>query len=212
MTGFEVYQTYFALRLHFTSPSYSYFRYNGKTNHSIEAYQRHKDKYRFEKLSRKYQNKTELEDFIVSNWLEADITWVGQLSEEEARDVYLAWQTRVQSLSYRFAEDCDRLAKEPVDSFGGLFRQLTMSELPPVVRLLQWRDICPETFVIINKILGFFPLFDRKLVDSLGQWKNICSRCTKYEPFVDRLSPDLPKLKAILREKLQEKQLAASGK
>ena len=200
MTGTEAHRIFLAIKLHFTNPKYDYFRYNG---HALRG-NSERDAFRFEKLARKYQNKTDLEDFIVSNWLEADITWVGQLSEEEARDVYLAWQTRVQSLSYRFAADCERLAHEPVDDFGGLFRQITMCELPPVVRLLQWREICPETFIIINKILGFFPLFDRKLVDSLGQWKNICSRCTKYEPFVDRLNLDLPKLKAILREKLQE--------
>ena len=59
-TGFAAFAMWNALKLHFTSDSYDYFKYNGKTNVSKQSFTTRKDKYQFYKLSRKYS----LEDFI----------------------------------------------------------------------------------------------------------------------------------------------------
>ena len=53
-TGFAAFALYNALKLHFTSESYDYFKYNGKTNVSPQSFMTRKDKYQFYKLSRKY--------------------------------------------------------------------------------------------------------------------------------------------------------------
>ena len=53
-TGFAAYALWNALKLHFTSDSYDYFKYNGKTNVSKQTFSIRKDKYQFYKLSRKY--------------------------------------------------------------------------------------------------------------------------------------------------------------
>ena len=57
MTGYEAFGIYQALKLHFTTDSYDFFKYNGKTNVSVNAFENRKDKYHFYKLSRKYSNK-----------------------------------------------------------------------------------------------------------------------------------------------------------
>ena len=64
-TGFAAYALWNALKLHFTSDSYDYFKYNGKTNVSKSTFSTNKSKYQFYKLSRKY-NLEELKDFYVA--------------------------------------------------------------------------------------------------------------------------------------------------
>ena len=48
-TGFAAFALYNALKLHFTSDSYDYFKYHGKTNVSKQTFTTRKDKYQFYK-------------------------------------------------------------------------------------------------------------------------------------------------------------------
>ena len=47
MTGFDVYKTYLALKLHFTKDKYNYFTFNGKSRASQSAFDKRKDRYFF---------------------------------------------------------------------------------------------------------------------------------------------------------------------
>ena len=109
MTGYETFELYQALKLHFTSDSYDYFKYNGKSNVSVTSFENRKDKYHFYKLSRKYPNKEEMINFIVANFVEDDKSWVGNLLSEDAAQNYRKRQKVIQSLSYTFENDCNSL-------------------------------------------------------------------------------------------------------
>ncbi len=98
MTGYETFGIYESLKLHFSKDTYDFFKYNGKTNHSVQSFENRKDKYHFYKLSRKYTNKDALIDFLVANFLEDDKTWVGKLLEEDADIRYRNRQKVIQSL------------------------------------------------------------------------------------------------------------------
>ena len=52
MTPIEVYKTYLAFKNHFTKPNYDYFQYCGKSRASTESFNKRKDKYFFERMSR----------------------------------------------------------------------------------------------------------------------------------------------------------------
>jgi hypothetical protein len=80
-TGYAAFALYNALKLHFTSDSYDFFKYHGKTNISKDSFLRRKDKYTFYKLSRKY-SLDELKYFYVSNFLDGD-KWVGDMNTTE---------------------------------------------------------------------------------------------------------------------------------
>jgi hypothetical protein len=82
-SGLAVYMMYNALRLHFTTDSYDYFKYNGKTNTTKESFLTHKNKYAFYRLSRKHTLE-DARDFFVANFLVNDSKWVGELLTEEA--------------------------------------------------------------------------------------------------------------------------------
>ena len=62
VTPFETYQHYLSLKNHFTNPKYDFFKYGAKTRASVTSFNKRKDKYWFEKTSRKYSDK-EVVDF-----------------------------------------------------------------------------------------------------------------------------------------------------
>ena len=99
VTPFETYQHYLSLKNHFTNPKYDFFRYGAKTRASVTSFNKRKDKYWFEKTSRKYDDK-EVVDFLVSNFASADNPqnlWIGEIINSGER-TYAEWMkgSRVQ--------------------------------------------------------------------------------------------------------------------
>jgi hypothetical protein len=72
MSPFETYQAYLGIKNHFSNPKYDYFKYK-KTRATLTSFNKRKDRYFFEKTSRKYQDK-EIVNFLVSNFVAADNT------------------------------------------------------------------------------------------------------------------------------------------
>jgi hypothetical protein len=69
VTAFEAYQTYLALKQHFTKPGYDFFKYNGKVKVQASSFDVRKDKYQFHKLSKH----TDPINYLVSNFVYNDI-------------------------------------------------------------------------------------------------------------------------------------------
>ena len=67
-TGYAAYVMFQSLKLHFSSESYDYIKYHGKTNTKKEVFEKRKDKYTFYKISRKY-NLEDMKDFYISNFI-----------------------------------------------------------------------------------------------------------------------------------------------
>ena len=53
MAPFETYKQYLAFKQHFTRKNYDYFRYAGKSRASLNSFYKRKDRYFFERCSRK---------------------------------------------------------------------------------------------------------------------------------------------------------------
>jgi len=193
MTGYEAFCLYHTLKLHFTTESYDYFKYNGKSNVSVDAFENRKDKYHFYKLSRKYTNKDDLIDFLVSNFLEDDKTWVGKLLEEDAEVRYTKRKKTLQSLSYVFENDC-RTLFEGVDDPNVVI--VTDGDYPVLLTKALRKEISIETLLILNKILGFFPMWNKKITDTI-RWPDFRRKCEKYTAF---LPQDVVKFKMILKK------------
>ena len=103
VTPFETYQTYLSIKNHFSSPRYDYFKYGGRSRAKITAFNKRKDKYWFEKTSRKYPDK-DIVDFLVSNFVTANnpsSLWIGEIINSGER-TYSEWSRNQQSLSYIF--------------------------------------------------------------------------------------------------------------
>ena len=56
VTDYEVYKTYLGISRHFTTESYDYQKYCGKVRCSLQSFYKNKQRFWFEKLSRKYDD------------------------------------------------------------------------------------------------------------------------------------------------------------
>jgi hypothetical protein len=194
-SGYAAFTLYNSLKLHFTSKSYDYFKYNGKTNVSTETFLKRKDKYTFYKLSRKY-GVEQLKDFYVANFLQGD-KWVGDMAKD-GEEVYTKWQKTQQSLTYTFENDILFMLAEGNSPDSVL--KVKSNEYPLLMRMTQLNQISLETLVILNDILNFFPMWDKKIDDDI-LWPDFKMKCEKYTPF---LHYDKKKFKEILKEKIKE--------
>jgi hypothetical protein len=195
-TGFASFALYNALKTHFTSQSYDYFRYNGKTNVSKETFLKRKDKYSFYKLSRKFSIE-ELRNFYVANFVYGDSSWVGEMTGPEGEVAYKKWQKINQSLSYVFQSDIEKLTD------GGSPEEMLIvknGQHPRLLTEVMSGEISIETIVILNSFLNFFPMWDRKIDDDL-LWPNHRLKFTKYEPF---LVYEKEKIKNILMKIIRD--------
>jgi len=196
MTGYEAFSIYHTLKLHFTS-DYDYFKYNGKCNISRTTFENRKDKYHYYKLSRKFNQKEELIDFIVSNFVEESVTWIGDLLLEEAQQKYLKRQKVIQSLSYTFENECKDLFNDTKDPNKVL--KVIGGEYPLLLIKGLRKEISIETIVILNKILKFVPIWTQQITDTI-RWPDYRRKCEKYASF---LPEDVVKFKLILKKVLQ---------
>jgi hypothetical protein len=194
-TGFAAFALFNALKLHFTSDSYDYIKYNGKTNVSRQTFSTRKDKYSFYRLSRKY-NLEQLKNYYIANFLVEDVQWVGDIIGPEGEDNYKKWQKRVDSLTYTFQNDIMYLVDKhnPVD-------WIKVSDgYPKLLDELMKGAICVESVTILNNIMNFFPMWKQKIEDDII-WPKYERNILKYTPFVHY---DKEKFKNILKESLKE--------
>ena len=196
MIPFEVYRTYLSVRNHFTRDSYDFFKFGGKTKVSSGAFDRRKDRYIFDKISKDFRN-DEVPLLFVSNFIAKDKFWIGNVLSEESRNIYTTWKKRIQSLSYGFKNDVEQIAQEMNDreiDFNSVFK-IKDGQHPIILRLALANLVSLESFLILNKILDFFPQFNRQIEETII-WPDFYKKCVKYEPFV---KVDTTQFKFILK-------------
>jgi hypothetical protein len=181
MTGYEAFSLYNALKLHFSSKSYDFFKYHGKSNISIESFENRKDKYHFYKLSRQ-NDKDDYIEFLVSNFLIREKLWAGDLLQEEAIIAYKKRMATIQSLGYIFKNDCQMLS-DSVESPNELL-EVKDGEYPKLLIMTLQKDTHFETLCILNSLMNFLPMWDRKITDTI-RYPEFSMKVKKYMPFLE---------------------------
>ena len=196
VTPFETYQHYLSLKNHFTNPKYDFFKYGAKTRASMTSFNKRKDKYWFEKTSRKYSDK-EVVDFLVSNFTATDNPqnlWIGEIINSGERN-YSEWMRRQQSLTYLFKEQSSELLSE--NELETLFN--CTKGHPPILKKFLSGSVSLETLTIFDKVFHFSKNFDKELDDPV--WETVSLKLKKYSPF---LNIDMFHYKKILRDIVNE--------
>jgi len=181
MTPIEVYKTYLAFKNHFTKPNYDYFQYCGKSRASKESFNKRKDRYFFERMSRQ-KSDDEIRQYFLANFVECDDPaklWIGEIIESGERN-YSNWLKRSQSLFYLFKTETQVFIRK--DNFNGLFEVHGASH-PEILKKYLQNAISIETLVIIDMILNFSKNFDKKLLDPV--WESVSLRIKKYRSFLN---------------------------
>ena len=192
VTPFETYRTYLSMKSHFTNPKYDFFKYGGKSRATITAFNKRKDKYWFEKTSRKYSDQ-EVIDFLLSNFVNAtnpQNLWIGEIINS-GETTYTQWKMRQQSLTYIFKEQSENLLSET-----DLEKLFNCSKGHPILlKKYLGGEISLETLTILEKVFSFKKDFDSKLTDPV--WETVSLKLKKYLPF---LNINVFQFKKTLRE------------
>ena len=196
VTPFETYQHYLSLKNHFTNPKYDFSKYGAKTRASLTSFNKRKDKYWFEKTSRKYSDE-EVVDFLVSNFSAADNPqnlWIGEIINSGER-TYAEWRKRKQSSTYLFKEQSNELLSQ--NELESLFD--CSQGHPKILKEYLSGRLSLENLVIYDRIFGFSKSFDKKLNDPV--WETVSLKLKKYGPFINI---DVFNYKKILRDLVDE--------
>ena len=149
VTPYETYQTYLSMKSHFTNPKYDFFKYGGKSRATVSSFNKRKDKYWFEKTSRKYSDQ-EILDFLLSNFITANNPqnlWIGEIINSGERN-YSEWMRRQQSLTYLFKEQLEELLSEK--KLDEVFD--CSKGHPLILKKYLGGDLSLETLIILEKV------------------------------------------------------------
>ncbi len=181
VTPFETYRTYLSMKSHFTNPKFDFFKYGGKSRATMASFNKRKDKYWFEKTSRKYSDE-EILNFLLANFVNTDNPqnlWIGEIINSGERN-YAEWMRRKQSLTYLFKEQSTELllGKNLNEVFD-----CSKNKHPVVLKKYLGGEISLETLTILEKVFSFVKNFDKKLTDPV--WETVSLKIKKYIPFIN---------------------------
>ena len=173
--SFNAYVKFLALKKHFTTDGYDYFKYNGKVRANRETFMARNDAYSFAKLAKK----DDYINLIMSNLLINNKVWVRDLLDSECEARHTNWRKRVESLGYIFKSElahCNDEYKQNFISKDG--------QHPHVMTLFLQRKISLETFTILAHSANIFSYWQEKVVDKHVSF-DIINKSRKYKPFLD---------------------------
>jgi hypothetical protein len=175
MSAYECYQHYNALKLHFTKPTYDYFKYNHKSKVSTTSFDSRKDKIFFMKVA-KHKDPVR---YMLSNILVNPKLWIRDIAySAEAEKVYSDWQKRQQSLTYLFKQELSKLKP----NFDSNFKSDDHTH-PYVLKLYLQQEISLETLVILVDLVKCSNYWSRKYeYDPIVE--EVLTKIMKYRPFL----------------------------
>lgn len=172
-----MYKLYLAVKLHFTTDKYDIVTSRGRLKVSETAFNHRRDLHGINRLARKYNNDQVIE-FFVANFASGD-KW-GGMFDQESETIYREWQSRIESLFYRYKQELTKLC-EDVDDFSSIFD--CSRGHPLILKAYLSGDVSIETLVILNTCLPFVDSVSIYLHNDII-WPGVARLIRKYEPFV----------------------------
>lgn len=172
MTPYEAYVAFLSIKTHFSRESYDYFKYSGKLVTTPESYEARRDKYFFEKLSRK-ENPI---DWLLANVLADPKFWVGK---PDADQIYTEFRARKEARLYTFETELRQLDGDLNESL-----RVPKGSHPVLLQLVLAGKLSMETLIILERLSGFNRYWNTKM-RSDPLWIETRKKLKKYAPFVD---------------------------
>ena len=187
MSAFDCYKEYLALKNHFSSPNYDYFKYNGKLKVNPTSFDQRKDKLFFQKLAKH----PDVHNFLVANLSRNEKAWIKELAySEDAERVYKDWLKRNQSLTYVVKKEVAALAP----TFNENFIVPKSEAHPYLLKMYLGNHVSLETMCILLDLTGAKKHWDSKM-EYDPVYDEVKKKIEKYTPFVRY---DKDKIKKIL--------------
>jgi len=197
INGYSVYKLYLMLKNHFGG-RYDVIKYHWAMKVSTRSYQKRRDKYFYERLSKQYTLR-ELVGIFVCNLVANPDAWVGEMSDSDAILFYRRYIGRLKKARHFFKEELESLVyycKKQDIMFSELFS--CENGHPLIFKMLQQDVISYETFILIDSAGRFIYKLDKSLKDVV--WDEYSKRISSYQKLLDINNSDA---KAILVDVLR---------
>jgi hypothetical protein len=183
MEPFEVYRYYLALRLHFTTDNYDAIKQKGRVRASKQAFAKRNDLIAIRKVAETYSDK-DVVNFLVANFITGD-RW-GGVFDTEAKERFVNWKKRIESLSYTFEKEVSylQLQMDKQNKPFDLIFAPSKNEHPYILKSYLRGSTSIETLVILNNFYNFVDNFDKEYYNDL-MWPDISRIIKKYSPFLN---------------------------
>ncbi len=182
--GYDVFKVYLGVKLHFTTKTYDYVKYEGKVNCKLETFTKRNDRYFFHKLSKQY-GQTDILDFFVANFASDSKGWIGNLLQRDGKDVYLDYKKRKESFIYHFRDDCVRISNDfstnNIRFDDGFICH--NGQHPRLLRLHLQKRASKQTLIVLDQILSFSKNWSKEITEKVV-WPKISSTITKLKGFM----------------------------
>tara|TARA_Y100000004_G_scaffold190853_1_gene248638 strand:+ start:2622 stop:3236 length:615 start_codon:yes stop_codon:yes gene_type:complete len=201
MNSYEAYKLYLAIKLHFTTDNYDFFKHNAKVNSSFNTFLKRNDRFFFHKLVTKYKP-DELLDYFVCNFAVNSKTWIGDLVRADGETNYNKWRKFNESFTYNFRMDLVRISNvlsEHSIRFDDVF-SVPSGQHPRLLRLFLSKQITIQTLIIMDHILSFVNNWDKEIKETII-WPEISSKIAKLRQFIKF---NRTKCKFIMKEVFSE--------
>ena len=179
MTPIEVYKTYLAFKNHFTKEKYDYFKYRGRSRASTAAFHKRKDRYFFERMSRK-KTEQEIQNFFLANFTQTfdpQGVWIG-LIIDSGEKTYTKWSEQMDNLFEVFKSNADRIIEEyDIEEIFSCKKGHS-----PILTEHLSSNISIEEMIIYENIFSYVKEHDSKLIDPV--WESVSLKIKKYIPFL----------------------------
>ena len=200
IVALEAYKLFHSIKLHFTRKSFDFFKSGGRVRITEQAFLARRDKFAFYRLAKMYDRDTFI-DLTLANVLKSSSLYSMKLLEPEAEDVLTQYQKRFQALTYNFKQDLNKILDWAHDNQCTVDRILDPGDsYPPLLTMVMQENISLETLVIINGVINFLPMWNRRIKDEII-WPEFAFKCERYTPFVlQRI--DLESMKKVIKDEL----------
>lgn len=185
-----------ALKTHFLTVSYDYFKFKGKLKLSEKSFEVRHDRFVYNKLHKIIPKEQELIEHIVANLLK-EKKWIGEFLEQDAMENAKQYRKRIQSITHTFEEELTTVMNRPdVISLNNLFK-ITEHKYPILIDVFYEQDISYISLVVLNNFIPFVDKFNKYIGKDDMLW-------TKPSKFIVKLSPfikyDSGKMKDVIKK------------
>jgi len=181
ITGFKAYKYYMSLKLHFTKDAYNVFETRGNVKGTEQTFLARSDRFLFDRIARTYETDKEVIQFFVANFAYGNDAAVYDM--DEARNNYIEWQRRKQSLTKVFSDDLSKITfqieKNRIDP-KNVF-EFVSGTYPLVLKMFIGKQLSIESMFLLNKLVGYLDLWDNS---SMILWEDDARRIKKCEGFI----------------------------
>lgn len=168
--GWTIYRAYLAIKRHYTSEEYDYFKYNGLVKASREKFEDRNDHLMFKHLAKD----KDWFDRIIANQAYGNNPWIGDILDDT--EYYQKFITRKQSLMYLLQNDIRKF-----HNFQDACRVDT-SMHPEIFQEYIQGNVSLETISIIGHVTRLFNYWDKVMTDPL--WKDQRLKIMKHHRFL----------------------------